>query len=149
MTTPTGLTHASASVGQNRAVEVTRAVMERLFERRGMGDFAVRLWDGQTLPAAGGLDRRFTLVLTHPGALRRMFFPPGELTLAEAYLRGDVDIEGDMVAAAHGFERGDTNVFQVLLSNSRSRVAEVPLTRADLYASPQNGETAAGDAGRL
>jgi cyclopropane-fatty-acyl-phospholipid synthase len=38
-------------------------------------------------------------VLNHPGALRRMLIPPGELTLAEAYLRGDFDIEGDIIAA--------------------------------------------------
>jgi cyclopropane-fatty-acyl-phospholipid synthase len=42
---------------------------------------------------------RFTLVLNRPGALRRMFWPPGDLALGEAYLRDDFDIEGDMIAA--------------------------------------------------
>lgn len=59
--------------------------------------FDVRLWDGSVLPAAG--QPRFTLVLTHPGALRRMLFPPGDLTLGEAFLRGDFEIEGDLEAA--------------------------------------------------
>lgn len=84
---------------QSRAVEAVHAVLGRLFQGGRARDFAVRLWDGQMLPAEAGLPTRFTLTLTHPGALRRMFLPPGELTLAEAYLRGDFDIEGDMIAA--------------------------------------------------
>lgn len=100
MTTTNTITQATNDTAQRRAIETTRAVLARLFERDGKRDFAVRLWDGQTLPAAGGFTPRFTLVLTHPGALRRMFFPPGELSLGEAYLRGDFDVEGDMIAAA-------------------------------------------------
>lgn len=41
----------------------------------------------------------FTLHLTRPDSLRRMFLPPTELTLAEAFLRGDFDIVGDLEAA--------------------------------------------------
>lgn len=59
--------------------------------------FAVRLWDGATLP---GPDRPpFTLVLCHPGALRRMFTPPIELSIGEAYIYKDFDIEGDLLDA--------------------------------------------------
>jgi cyclopropane-fatty-acyl-phospholipid synthase len=57
-------------------------------------DFAVRLWDGTAWEPEAGWPARFTLVLNHPGALRSMFWPPGELALAEAYLFGDFDIEG-------------------------------------------------------
>lgn len=85
--------------GVHQAVEIIHAILARLF-RGGKGrDFAIRLWDDQMLPAESSDEPRFILVLTHPGALRRMFFPPGELTLAEAYLRGDFEVEGDMVAA--------------------------------------------------
>src|SRR5205823_4798212 len=45
-----------------------------------------------------GQPTRFTLVLQHPGALRRMFWPPSELALAEAYVYDDFDIEGDIEA---------------------------------------------------
>lgn len=38
-----------------------------------------------------------------------------------------------MAAAAQGFERGQANVFQALLSKSRHSAAVLPLTRADLY----------------
>jgi cyclopropane-fatty-acyl-phospholipid synthase len=41
----------------------------------------------------------FTLVLKHAGALRAMFLSPSELTLGEAYIYDDFDIEGDIEAA--------------------------------------------------
>jgi cyclopropane-fatty-acyl-phospholipid synthase len=59
--------------------------------------FDIRLWDGEVLSAGG--DVAFTLVLKSPGSLRRMFQVPVELSLGEAYLRGDFDVEGDLVAA--------------------------------------------------
>jgi len=84
---------------KSRAQQSTHAILTDLFDRHGPRAFAIRLWNGQLLPATDNLPPRFTLVLTHPGALRRMFLPPGELTVAEAYLRGDFDLEGDVVAA--------------------------------------------------
>lgn len=62
-------------------------------------DFAVRLWDGSTLVEEPGEPRRFTLVLTHPGAVRALATSPTELSLGEAYLYGDFDIEGDIRGA--------------------------------------------------
>ncbi len=60
-------------------------------------DFQVRLWDG----TSWGTEKqpRFTLVLKHPGTLRAMFSSPSELTLGEAYIYDDFDIEGDIEAA--------------------------------------------------
>ena len=60
-------------------------------------NFQVRLWDGTTWGAVQ--QPRFTLVLEHPGALRAMCFRPSELTLGEAYIYNDFDIEGDIEAA--------------------------------------------------
>ncbi|HET7321273.1 MAG TPA: cyclopropane-fatty-acyl-phospholipid synthase family protein [Longimicrobiaceae bacterium] len=59
--------------------------------------FAIRLWTGETLPSAG--PPSFTLVLRNPGSLRRMFKVPVELSMGEAYLHGDFEVEGDMIAA--------------------------------------------------
>ncbi len=67
-------------------------------------DFAIRLWDGTTWDADCPGTERFTLVIRHPGALRRMFFPPNQLNLGEAYIYEDFDIEGDIIAA---FTLGD------------------------------------------
>ncbi len=59
--------------------------------------FAIRLWNGRELPSDGL--PRFGLVLNHPGALRRMFRPPVELSLGEAFIRNDFEIEGDIFSA--------------------------------------------------
>ncbi len=61
-------------------------------------DFAVRLWDGTVWKPDAGREARFTIVLRHPSAARAMFWPPGELTLSEAYLCDDFDVEGDLEA---------------------------------------------------
>jgi cyclopropane-fatty-acyl-phospholipid synthase len=59
--------------------------------------FGLRLWDG----SKWGTDDHptFTLVLKHPRALREMFIAPTQLSLGEAYIAGDFDVEGDMEAA--------------------------------------------------
>ena len=65
-------------------------------------DFQVRLWDGTTWGAQR--QPRFTLVLKHPGALRAMFVSPSELSVGEAYIYDDFDIEGAIEAS---FELAD------------------------------------------
>ena len=77
----------------------TVALIDRLFPPPR--SFAVRLWDGTRLPA---LAPAFTLVLNHPGALRRMFAPPIELSLGEAFICGDFEIDGDIFAAVALFD---------------------------------------------
>jgi cyclopropane-fatty-acyl-phospholipid synthase len=52
----------------------------------------IRAWDGSEAgPATGPV-----LVLNSRRALRRLLWSPGELGLAEAYISGDVDVEGDL-----------------------------------------------------
>jgi cyclopropane-fatty-acyl-phospholipid synthase len=86
--------HSTTDSGADtlRAIEVLLASL-------GPRDFAVRLWTGEVLPPTAGHEARFVLVLTHPASLRRVLWPPGELTAAEAFVRGDWDVEGDLVAA--------------------------------------------------
>ncbi len=62
-------------------------------------DFAVRCWDGRLWPAEPGEPTRFTLVLTHPGAIRALFLHPSETAVTEAFLNEDCDVEGDLEAA--------------------------------------------------
>jgi len=85
--------------GHEPAVQITAKILADLFRPAQTQNFAVRLWNGQVIPPGAGSEAHFTLVLTHPGALRRMLAPPGEVPLGEAYMRGDFDIEGDIVAA--------------------------------------------------
>jgi cyclopropane-fatty-acyl-phospholipid synthase len=64
--------------------------------------FEIRLWDGTTLPGTG--EAPLTVVIRAPGAPRRMFRPPVELSLGEAYLRGDFDLEGEPWRAGPALE---------------------------------------------
>jgi cyclopropane-fatty-acyl-phospholipid synthase len=80
-------------------LDTTREVLAQLFGPPAARSFAVRFWD-DTVDAPAGHDAAFTLVLRTPGALRRMLLPPTEMSIVDAYLFGDVDVEGDMEAAA-------------------------------------------------
>ena len=73
------------------------------------GDLPVRLraWDGSE---AGPVDAPL-VVLRSPDAVRRMLWRPGELGAAQAYVTGELDVEGDLGAALEhvftvGRERG-------------------------------------------
>jgi cyclopropane-fatty-acyl-phospholipid synthase len=65
-------------------------VAEQLF--RGEPPVRIRAWDGSEAgPACAPV-----LVLRTPRALRRMLWHPGELGLAQAYVTGELDVEGDL-----------------------------------------------------
>jgi cyclopropane-fatty-acyl-phospholipid synthase len=97
--------------------------------------FDVRYWDG-TVEAAGNGTAPFTLVLKTPSALRQMLLPPSELAIAEAYLIGVVDVEGELSAAVTLGE-----IIKARLSSPRALVS---LTR-DLLALPSPHRNGAGD----
>jgi len=71
--------------------------LDRLFARKNLSKVSIRLWNGKSWPNAES--RAATIVLRHPYALRRMFGAGTEMALAEAYVRDDFDIEGDMESA--------------------------------------------------
>lgn len=85
-----------AASTRERTIQTTLAFLQDLLRDVQPRDFAVRLWDGTVWDAGPGQRARFTLVLQHPGALRKMFWPPSELTLGEAYIYNDFDIEGEI-----------------------------------------------------
>lgn len=82
----------------DRALQTSLSFLQNLFSNYQPRNFAVRFWDGTTWSAESQQPVRFTLVLKHPGAVRKMFWPPNELTLGAAYIYDDFDIEGDMEA---------------------------------------------------
>ncbi|MFB6618306.1 class I SAM-dependent methyltransferase [Streptomyces sp. NPDC085524] len=55
----------------------------------------IRAWDGSRTGPADAPE----VHLRSPGALRRLLWQPGELGLAEAYVTGDLDVEGDLADA--------------------------------------------------
>jgi cyclopropane-fatty-acyl-phospholipid synthase len=125
-----------AAIRPEESGAATLHALEVLLARSGPRDFAVRLWTGETLPATPGREARFVLVLTHPGSLLRMLWPPGELTAAEAFVRGDWDVEGDLVAALSLRDRlrlGARDLLALLTlapAVLRSAAFAAPLTRA-------------------
>ncbi len=66
-------------------------VMSPLFG--GSLPIRIRAWDGSTTGPLGAP----TAVISSPDALRRLLFRPGELGLAQAYVTGELDVEGDLL----------------------------------------------------
>lgn len=84
------------SVVRNKDVAAAQAFLEAAFKDFHPRDFAVRFWDGSVWEAETD-EPRFTLVLKHPGALRLMFRDLStDLSMGEAYIYDDFDIEGDI-----------------------------------------------------
>lgn len=88
---------AGAPGGARRGTPHLSGVAHRLvplIEQVTRGPLPVRLraWDGsETGPAAAP-----AVVLRSPRALRRVLWHPGELGLAQAYVAGDLDVDGDL-----------------------------------------------------
>jgi cyclopropane-fatty-acyl-phospholipid synthase len=82
-----------------RALAAARAVLEDAFGPVASRPFGVRFWDDTVDEPTEA--PRFTIVLESAGSLRRMLLPPSELALSESYLYGDIDVEGDIEAAAN------------------------------------------------
>jgi cyclopropane-fatty-acyl-phospholipid synthase len=121
----------------DNAVGVTRRLLDDLLRGYRARDFGVRLWNGSRIEPAPGRRERFTLVLRHPGALRKMLMPPSELALASAYLHDDFDIEGDLEAI---FAVAD----HLLIEREASIVERLRHARL-LLQLPADGRAAAGD----
>jgi cyclopropane-fatty-acyl-phospholipid synthase len=73
----------------------TRAAVQAVFSGPDR-PFGVRLWDGTVLPPvpANGAP---VLVLTDPRAGSAFGIPPSEERLSEAFLAGDIEVEGNLV----------------------------------------------------
>ncbi|HXI49661.1 MAG TPA: cyclopropane-fatty-acyl-phospholipid synthase family protein [Steroidobacteraceae bacterium] len=115
MHTETTLSSASAAAGQGphatgaqdalaryRGSAQASDLLTRLFHRYP-GNLNLRLWDGTALRvganAMGGADSPFTLVFKSPEAVWSTVLGRDPLALADAYFRGELDIEGDFFAA--------------------------------------------------
>jgi cyclopropane-fatty-acyl-phospholipid synthase len=70
-------------------------VLSELAERVFGGETLLRIeaWDG----SAAGPEGAPTLRVTTPQALTRLLWHPGELGLAQAYVTGEIDVDGDLL----------------------------------------------------
>lgn len=83
----------SSSTATANAVAAARDFLTRIIP--SPRPFDIRLWDGTLIPA--DQPARLTLRIDTPGAVKRMFTPPVEYNLAEAYIRGDFEVEGSLI----------------------------------------------------
>ena len=90
------ITHVSTHPLGGNAIMRAVCFLELLFPHPR--SFAIRLWDGTLLSATSG-EPQFILVFNTPGAVRSTFTPPVELNAAEAFIRGDFDIQGDIFSS--------------------------------------------------
>lgn len=81
-------------------LRTAREVAELVFGPEAERHFAIRYWDSGVTEPGGTTPPAFTVVLEHPGALRRMLLLPSQLHLAEGYVYGDYDIVGDLGSAS-------------------------------------------------
>lgn len=79
-----------------RSDRAALAVLDEVFRDYGPLDFSVRLWNGQCWPSQLKGEPDFTLFVHHPGALRRMLLSRGDLSLCEAFIYGDLTVEGEL-----------------------------------------------------
>ncbi len=117
MTRSAGASDARTATQENRWLGVAQQVAALVFGPIPERQFTLRYWDSGVSERPGIEPSRFTLVLTHPGALRRMLLPPSQLHLAESFIYGDYDIEGDVEAAA-----ATANIIRARLAKLRTLI---------------------------
>jgi cyclopropane-fatty-acyl-phospholipid synthase len=74
------------------------AIVEELMHGFQPRDFAVELWDGTQIDPDPGQFCRFSWHINNPGALRAITRSNRQVALGEAYVYGDFDISGDILA---------------------------------------------------
>ena len=93
-----GGSQPAARCATQPAVEAAARLLERVFAPVEV-PLSFRLWTGVTVPAGAPGPARFTVVFHSPRAFRRCLRHPDTLTFGEAFIDGDIDIEGDIFAA--------------------------------------------------
>lgn len=73
-------------------------IMQQLLHDYHRRDFAIEFWDGSRLDAEPGQFCRFTWHLHHPTVLRSLLRSDRQVALGEAFIYGDFDISGDILA---------------------------------------------------
>src|SRR5882757_5905210 len=98
---PTAQTRLTPSPSAYRGSELASDLLTRLFRRLPM-NLTLRLWNDATVRVGadpGAQESPFALVFRNPEVVCSAVLGRDPLRLAEAYFRGDLDIEGDFFAA--------------------------------------------------
>ncbi|MGB6191600.1 MAG: cyclopropane-fatty-acyl-phospholipid synthase family protein [Terracidiphilus sp.] len=94
------------------------AVFDTVFHGYEGPPFSIRLWDGWQWSSHQHESPVCTIVVNSPDALASLVADPNELTLGEAFIHEEVDVEGDLFSvfqiAEHLFDRPHTVTQQLL-----------------------------------
>lgn len=82
---------------EESGIRTTVSFLDHLFADSPLENVSIRLWDGTLWPDEE--PRAATVVLEHPGSLRAMLGDGNAKGIAEAYVRGDFDVEGEFEKA--------------------------------------------------
>jgi cyclopropane-fatty-acyl-phospholipid synthase len=90
------LGHARKS--RDDAAQTALRFLQELLDGYHPRDFAIELWDGSEWGPERGQFRRFTWKINDPQGLRTLMRARRELSLGEAYIYNEFDIDGDLQA---------------------------------------------------
>lgn len=71
-------------------------VFQRVFRAYNGPNFSVRLWDGWEWCLRPALPAACSIVVHSPASLHRLVAEPNEITLGEAFVHGELTVEGDL-----------------------------------------------------
>lgn len=74
-------------------------LLDDLFRGYAGPNFAVRLWDHSRWQLSDRDDPACTFIFRNRDVLRSLLFDPSEVGLGEAFIRNDLDVEGDLFSA--------------------------------------------------
>ena len=85
--------------GRDPAVARTIAVLDLAFGPPAERNYDIRLWDGTIHHVTASPSADFALFIRRRGTLRRMLLPPSELSIVEAVISNDLDVDGNLESA--------------------------------------------------
>jgi cyclopropane-fatty-acyl-phospholipid synthase len=81
-----------------------RSFLRTVFAHLRPREFAVELWDGEQWPSEPNGPPDFKLIFRKPNVVRSLFSDVSSLSFGEAYIHGDLDVQGPLIDV---FESGD------------------------------------------
>lgn len=69
--------------------------LKSVFEGYDGSPFSIRFWDGWQWSAPSGAAPECTIILRNEKSLQVLLAAPNEMSLGEAFIRRDLDVEGD------------------------------------------------------
>jgi len=87
-----------ARAPERESAAKARAMLDELLDGHEPRNFAIEFWDGTRSESGPSQFSRFTWHIHHPSVLRSLLRPDRQVALGEAFIFGDFDISGDILA---------------------------------------------------